>query len=73
LARAVQVRVVPAGDRAGPRSNRGYWRKKPSVKRLVFRSVPDEATRLARLKRGEVDIAYSIRGELAEEVLHTPG
>jgi len=36
----------------------GYWRKTPSVKRLVFRSVPDESTRLAALKRGEVDIAY---------------
>src|SRR5215470_6658903 len=37
-----------------------YWRKAPSVKRLVFRSVPDEATRLAMLKRGEADVAYSI-------------
>ena len=24
-----------------------YWRKTPSVKRLVFKSVPDESTRLA--------------------------
>ncbi len=29
-----------------------YWRKVPSVKRLVFKSVPDETTRLAMLKRG---------------------
>jgi peptide/nickel transport system substrate-binding protein len=50
-----------------------YWRKKPAVKRLVFRSVPDEATRLAALKNGEVDIAYSIRGELAQELQRTPG
>ncbi len=50
-----------------------YWRKSPSVKRLVFRVIPDEATRLAALKRGEVDIAYSIRGELAEELQKTPG
>jgi peptide/nickel transport system substrate-binding protein len=50
-----------------------YWRKTPSVKRLVFRVIPDEATRLAALKRGEVDIAYSIRGELAEELQRTPG
>ena len=46
----------------------GFWRKKPGVERLVFRVIPDEATRLAALKRGEVDIAYSIRGELAEEI-----
>ena len=50
-----------------------YWRKTPSVKRLVFRSIPDEVTRLAALKRGEVDIAYSIRGELAEELRRTTG
>jgi peptide/nickel transport system substrate-binding protein len=50
-----------------------YWRHEPSVKRLVFRVIPDETTRLAALKRGEVDIAYSIRGELAEEVRRTPG
>src|SRR5205085_2585609 len=51
----------------------GYWRKKPGVKRLVFRCIPDEATRLAALKGGEVDIVYSIRGELAEELRSTPG
>jgi peptide/nickel transport system substrate-binding protein len=35
--------------------------------------VPDEATRLAALKGGEIDIAYSIRGELAKELQHTAG
>jgi peptide/nickel transport system substrate-binding protein len=54
-------------------ANETYWRKTPSVKRLVFRSVPDETTRLAMLKRGEADIAYSIRGPLAEELRRTPG
>jgi peptide/nickel transport system substrate-binding protein len=51
----------------------GYWRKTPSVKRLVFRVIPDPATRLAALKRGEVDIAFSMIGELADEVRRTPG
>jgi peptide/nickel transport system substrate-binding protein len=50
-----------------------YWRKTPSVKRLVFKAVPDESTRLAMLKVGEADIAYSIRGALAEELRRTPG
>jgi len=50
-----------------------YWRKTPSVKRLVFRVIPDESTRLAALKRGEVDIVYSIRGALAQELQRTPG
>jgi peptide/nickel transport system substrate-binding protein len=51
----------------------GYWRKTPAVKRIVMKVIPDESTRLAALKRGEVDIAYSIRGELAQEVRRTPG
>jgi peptide/nickel transport system substrate-binding protein len=51
----------------------GYWRQAPKVKRLVMRVLPDEATRLAALKRGEIDIAYSIRGELADELEQTPG
>jgi peptide/nickel transport system substrate-binding protein len=50
-----------------------YWRKVPVVKTLVFRHIPDESTRLAALKRGEVDVAYSITGPLAEEVKRTPG
>ena len=50
-----------------------YWRKAPHVKRLVFRSVPDEATRLAMLKRTEADVVYSVRGALAEEIRKTPG
>ena len=50
-----------------------YWRKVPTVKRLVFKVIPDELTRLAALKRGEVDIVYSIRGELAAELRRTPG
>ena len=54
-------------------ANEHYWRKTPSVKRLVFKSIPDESTRLAMLKRGEADIAYSIRGALAEELKRTPG
>jgi peptide/nickel transport system substrate-binding protein len=54
-------------------ANESYWRKAPSVKRLVFKSIPDATTRLAALKRGEVDLAYAIGGELGVEVQRTPG
>src|SRR5262249_26764034 len=50
-----------------------YWRKTPNVKRLVFRVIPDEATRLAALKRGQGDIVYSIPGGLAQELQRTKG
>ncbi len=46
----------------------GYWRKTPNVHRIVMRSIPDDATRLAALKTGEADIAYAMMGALAEDV-----
>jgi peptide/nickel transport system substrate-binding protein len=51
----------------------GYWRKTPSVKRLVFKSVPDPSTRLVMLKRGDTDVSYVLNGELGAEVQRTPG
>jgi peptide/nickel transport system substrate-binding protein len=50
----------------------GYWRKVPHVKRLVFKSVPEATTRLAMLKKGEVDVAYLLDAPLAEEVKRDP-
>jgi len=50
----------------------GYWRKMPSVKRLVFKSVPESTTRLAMVKRGEVDVAYLLDAPQAEEVKRDP-
>jgi peptide/nickel transport system substrate-binding protein len=50
----------------------GYWRKMPAVKRLVYKSVPDASTRLAMLKRGEVDLAYLLDAPQAEEVKRDP-
>ena len=54
-------------------ANEQYWRKPPSVKTLVMRSVPDVATRLVMLKRGEADIAYAFASSMAEEIKRTPG
>jgi peptide/nickel transport system substrate-binding protein len=51
----------------------GYWRKTPSVKRLVFRSMTDETTRAAALKAGDVDIVYLLSGPTAQDIKRTPG
>ena len=51
----------------------GYWRKVPNIKRLVYRSMPEETTRAAALKKGEVDIAYLLTGPVAADVQRTPG
>ena len=53
-------------------ANEQYWRKMPSVKRLVFKSVPESNTRLAMLKRGEVDVAYLLEVPQAQEVKRDP-
>jgi peptide/nickel transport system substrate-binding protein len=53
-------------------ANEDYWRKIPSIKRLVYRSVPEATTRLAMLKRGEVDLAYLLDATLAEDVKRDP-
>ena len=43
-------------------ANEQYWRKKPSIKTIVFKGVPDRTTRLAMLKTGEADIGYLMVG-----------
>jgi peptide/nickel transport system substrate-binding protein len=50
----------------------GYWRKMPSVKRLVYKSVLEATTRMAMLKRDEVDLAYLLDAPQAEEVKRDP-
>jgi peptide/nickel transport system substrate-binding protein len=50
-----------------------YWRKAPQVKRLVMRSIPDESTRAAAVKTGEVDLAYLFGGAIGSELKRTPG
>src|SRR5215467_14244357 len=49
-------------------ANENYWRKTPAIKRLILRSLPEETTRAAALKNGEVDIAYLLTGPVAEDI-----
>src|SRR5215813_3380737 len=68
---SLQVRLFHARRRTGD----------GGVRRLLAQGAHGEAAGLegdsrrglAALKRGEVDLAYSIRGELAEELRRTPG
>jgi peptide/nickel transport system substrate-binding protein len=53
-------------------ANESYWRKTPTVKRLIFKTVPDSTTRLAMLKRGEIDIAYLLEAPQAQDVKRDP-
>jgi len=53
-------------------ANEQYWRKKPTVKRVVFKGVPDRTTRLAMLKTGEADIGYLMVGLEAATIKADP-
>ena len=50
-----------------------YWRKKPAVKNLIMRSIPDESTRAVAVKTGEVDLAYLFGGAVAQDLKRSPG
>jgi peptide/nickel transport system substrate-binding protein len=49
-----------------------YWRRVPSVKTLIMRSIPDATTRALTLKTGEADIAYALDGNVAEGIKDDP-
>ena len=49
----------------------GYWRKVPSIKRVVMRTMTEETTRAAALHAGEIDIAYLLTGPTADKVRNT--
>ena len=51
----------------------GYWSKSPSIKRIIFRSLPDETSRSAALQSGEVDLAMLLTGTVALGIQKTPG
>jgi peptide/nickel transport system substrate-binding protein len=50
----------------------GYYRP-VHVKEFVMTSVPEPATRVAMLERGEADIIYNVPGELIAKVSKLPG
>src|SRR5881409_171065 len=53
-------------------ANEQYWRKKPAIKRIVIKGVPDRTTRLGMLKTGEADIGYLMVGVEAATIKADP-
>jgi peptide/nickel transport system substrate-binding protein len=49
-----------------------YWRRTPSIHRLIFKGIPERTTRLAMLKNGEADIAYLMIGDEASAIKADP-
>jgi peptide/nickel transport system substrate-binding protein len=40
--------------------NDNYWGPKPTLKRIIFKVIPDASSRLAQLTSGAVDVAYEL-------------
>src|ERR671924_1271866 len=65
------VRMTP-GVEVVFEANEQYWRKKPTIKTVVIKGVPDRTTRLAMLKTGEADIGYLMIGVEAATIKADP-
>jgi peptide/nickel transport system substrate-binding protein len=50
-----------------------YWRKKPNVKNVIMRSVPDVDSRALMVKTGEADIAAALESVAAQGLIDNPG
>jgi peptide/nickel transport system substrate-binding protein len=53
-------------------ANERYWRKPPTIKRLIFKGIPERPTRLAMLKTGEADLATFMIGDEGAAVKGDP-
>jgi peptide/nickel transport system substrate-binding protein len=55
-------------DHVSVEANPAYWGGAPNIKTVVFKIVPDPATRIAALQTGEVDLVYDVPPERAAEL-----
>lgn len=62
-----------SGDRIIVDKNPNYWApEKIKLDRIVFRVIPDQATRYAALLSGEVDLIWTDRGDTIEKAKKNP-
>lgn len=61
------------GDRIVLKANPDYWREDtPKIENLIFRPIPESATRVAAIQTGEVDIVTRLSSEEAQSLLGVP-
>ena len=48
------------GQRLVMEANLDYWQGAPGVERIIWRTIPEEATRVAELLAGSVDLIHSV-------------
>lgn len=57
------------GDHITLTANASYWQGSPPIKTVIFRPIPDDATRVAALETGQVDMAWEIPPALIQSVV----
>ncbi|GAB4533368.1 MAG: ABC transporter substrate-binding protein [Anaerolineae bacterium] len=61
------------GDHITMKANPNYWREGvPKIETLIFRPIPESATRVAAIQTGEVDIVTRLSSEEAKSLLGVP-
>jgi len=55
-------------DRIELEANEQWWNGAPKIKALIFRPIPEEATRMSALQTGEVDIATNVPPHLVKQI-----
>lgn len=61
------------GDSVILQANPLYWRGKPKIARIVYRSIADPDTRLEQLRTGEVDAYFDVDPHLLPQTTTIPG
>ncbi|MFQ5854148.1 MAG: ABC transporter substrate-binding protein [Anaerolineae bacterium] len=61
------------GDRIVMKANPNYWRGAPKIETVIFRPIPESATRVAAIQTGEVDIVTRLSAEEAKSLLGMEG
>ena len=63
-----------SGDHVTYTANPNYWREGyPKIETLIFRPIPESATRVAAIQTGEVDIVGRLSPEEAQSLLGASG
>ena len=57
------------GDRITMKAYPDYWRGMPKIETVIFRPIPESATRVAAIQTGEVDIVTRLTSEEAASLL----
>ena len=57
------------GDHITMEANTDYWRGMPKIATVIFRPIPESATRVAAIQTGEVDIVTRLSSEEAQSLM----